>query len=159
MAQVENPRKSYNFRLDITGIGNFYAQEVDLPDSEIDKVEHGDSNYDVSSPGKTNVTDLMIQKLLFGDASDSAIWIWHVNCQNSLVGGSAPPSEIRLYGSLTEFATDQVTVVNSWWFEGLWPFKINGQKFKRGGESENAIENIEFSVDRMQKVGGAASPF
>jgi hypothetical protein len=52
---------------------------------------------------------------------------------------------------ITEHAEDGHTVLNTWTASGVWPCKINGLDLDRMA-SENSIESIEFSVDKLSKI-------
>ena len=54
MAQVSNPRKEFNFTIQIAPapINPFLAQKVEIPEITIDQTEHGDTNHDIKTAGR-----------------------------------------------------------------------------------------------------------
>ena len=161
MAQIENPRKDYAFSVHIMDpnnaeVDNFLCQEITLPDSEIDQVEHGDINFDVKTPGKRKTGNFMVDKILHQASSDVIIWNWHELCQSLASGTGSLAANIKMPIRVHELNENQKPI-QTWYFMGCWPQKINGQKLKRAGDAENSIESIEFSVDKIAKVGGADS--
>ena len=153
MAKFANPRKKYNWSIQITPdpINPFMFQKVTNPDVEIDKVAHGDTNHDIKTAGRVSYTDLVAEKLLPAASSDRYMWSWLETCQSALLGGGAVPDVYKKTAYVIEYAVDGVTELNRWMVEGVWPCKINGQEFDRSS-SDNSIESVEFSVDKFYKV-------
>jgi hypothetical protein len=79
------------------------------------------------------------------------MWSWHDTCQSSVIGGGAIPDVYKKTIILTELAEDGVTVLNTWMAFGVWPAKVTPSEFSRT-DSGNAIETVEFSVDKLQRV-------
>jgi len=159
MAQVENPRKGFNFRISFPNprypINHFYVQQVTLPDSEIEPVAHGDVNHDIKTAGRRTVGNLICKKLLSstpGSGDDKNLWIWHDACQRFGTGSIAPAGSAgyKLIVVLDELGGDGVSILNTWVFRGAWPCKILGQEHDRLS-SDNTIESVEFSVDIVEK--------
>ena len=153
MANVANPRKKFNFSIQISPdpINPFLFQKVTLPDAEIEEVGHGDTNHDIKTAGRVSYSKIVCEKLMVSDQADNYLWSWFDTCQSSLLGGGAPPSIYKKVISIVEFAEDGVTVLNSWLAEGVWPSSLPGLELDRQA-SDNTIENVEFSVDRLSKV-------
>jgi hypothetical protein len=146
MAQIENPRKQFNFQVFIPGLNPFLAQKVTKPDFSIDQVEHGDVNYKVKTGGLPNVGNLVIDKISSATSPDSWVFQWMKTVQNMLLGGGALPSLYKRTLVVEEYSTDGVTLLNRETYRGCWPCKRNGVELNRMG-SENTLESIEFSVD------------
>ena len=155
MANVANPRKVFNFSFAILGIplNPFLFQSVDIPDREIEVVEHGDTNYDVKTGGRNKIGNLTLEKLLQTTRSIESVyfWNWMNDIANTTTGGGLPPLQYWKNAILEEFAEDGMTVINRWEIYECWPNKINGQNQKRMS-SDNTIEKIEMSVNRIEKV-------
>lgn len=153
MAKFKNPRKQFNYQIEIVEapIDPFLFQDVDWGDSDIEQDSHGDVNYDIKTPGRASFSNITLSKLLPAKESDTYFWDWHRSCQDTTIGGAALPSEVKRTIQISELAPNGVTVLNTWIAEGCWPAKINGQSWKRG-ESGNSIETIELSVDRHDKI-------
>ena len=150
MAKIQNPRKQFNFGIQIFGMNEFLCQEVDLPDFEIDVIPHGDTNYDVKTGGRAKVGTLNVKKIMSATAPDNFLWAWLTQVQNIQVGGGALPSLYKRNITVKEYSNDGVTILNIWQYFGVWPSKLNGLKLSRVG-SENTIEDIEFQVDEPLK--------
>jgi phage tail-like protein len=155
MAIVANPRKVFNFSLTIMGVPlePFLFQKADLPDREIDVVEHGDTNYDVKTGGRNKVGTVVLEKLLRTTRSPESLyfWTWMDLIANPFMGGGLTPLAYWRTAILEEFAEDGLTVINRWELYGCWPFKINGQSQNRQS-SDNTIEKIELSVNNVNKT-------
>lgn len=153
MAKVSNPRKSFSFTVQIAQlpINPFLVQEVDDPDVEVEQVSHGDTNYDVKTPGRVKVGNGTLRKLMTTDGGDNYMWDWLESCQDAWIGGGLVPDEAKRTLIISELAEDGTSVLNTYTWEGAWPTKINGNSRKRTA-SENIIEEIEFSVDRVGKA-------
>lgn len=152
MAQI-NPRKQFNFSIQVIPdpINPFSCQRVTLPDIDIDQVEHGEVNGPIKTGGQIKVGNLKIEKLLTTRGSDNYFFNWADSVQSSILGGGVVPDIYKKTIVITEFAEDGRTIINTHTYLGCWPTKINGQSLDRLS-SENSIENIELSVDKVAKV-------
>lgn len=153
MAHITNPRKVFNFTIQIAPyvLDPWLCQRVTIPDLDVEPVEHGDANYDVKTAGRKKVGSLTIEKLMVSDNADNYMYNWQETCQSQLLGGGSPPDIYKRPIIITELAEDGATPLNSWTAFGCWPSKISGQKFDRQA-SENVIENIEIQVDELYRV-------
>lgn len=153
MAKFSNPRKVFNWSMQISPdpINPFMFQKLSMPDAEIEQTAHGDTNHDIKTPGRVSYGNLIAEKLKPSDAGDAYMWSWFDTCQSSMIGGGAPPAIIKKVITVVELAEDGATVLNTWICQGVWPSKINGQEYDRNS-SENVIETIEFSVDKLNLI-------
>ncbi len=153
MAKVANPRKKFNFSIQISPdpINPFLFQKVNIPDAEIEEVPHGDTNHDIKTAGRVTYGKIVCEKLMVSDQGDSYIWSWFDTCQSSTLGGGAPPALYKKVITIVEFAEDGATVLNTWVCTGVWPSSLPGDEKDRQS-SENSIENVEFTIDKLQKV-------
>lgn len=146
-AKVKNPRKKFLFSVSFPKhpINPYLCQKVTLPDIEIDQVTHGDINRDVKTAGRVTVGNLVIEKLLTTAGSDTWVWDWLNSCQDMILGGGLVPEDYWEVVEVNDLAEDGVTILNTHYYEEVWPTKITGMDFDRTA-SENTIESIEFSV-------------
>lgn len=155
MAVITNPRKQFNFRISFPGLPfhSYLAQDVTLPDSEIEEVSHGEGNKDIKTAGKRTFGKITVEKLLTSlpaDPMNMAMWAWHDSCQSAISGGGNPPSAFKRLCVIEEMDHTGLIPINRWVCEGVWPSRIPGQKQSRGS-SDNTIETVEFSVDSVSK--------
>lgn len=153
MAHVANPRKRFNWSVQISPdpINPFLFQKVDIPDIDIEKVAHGDTNHDIKTAGRVDIGNIVCEKLMVSDQSDTYIWNWFDTCQSNMLGGGAPPNVYKKVITVTQFAEDGATVLDTWVAEGVWPCSLPGVEHDRTS-SDNVIENVEFSVDKLYRV-------
>lgn len=155
MAKIANPRKAFNFSISFPQlpIEPFLFQKVDLPDSEIEVVEHGDTNYDVKTGGRRKIGNATLEKLLTTTkgSANNYFWDWHDSIANPHIGGGLPPSAYWRTMIVEEFGEDGLTVINRWVCTNTWPSKINGQSHERKS-SDNTIESIEMVVEKVDKI-------
>jgi len=153
MAHVDNPRKGFNFSIDfpLFPINPFLAQEVDIPEVEVDQVEHGDSNHSIKTGGRKKVGNIKIKKILTTTGPDNYFWDWMILVQDFIAGGGLIPTAYKRAIVITELAEDGLSVINTWDCTGCWPTKINGQSHKRLA-SDNTIEELELSCDIIDKL-------
>lgn len=153
MAKFANPRKKFNFSIQISPdpLNPFLFQKITLPDAEIEQVLHGDTNHDIKTPGRVTYGNIICEKLMSSSASDNYMWSWFDTCQSSILGGGAPPAIIKKVITIVEFAEDNATVLNTWVCQGVWPSVMTGLDLDRQS-SDNSIEKIEFSIDKFNKV-------
>jgi len=153
MAKFANPRKKFNFSIQISPdpINPFLFQKVTLPDAEIEEVAHGDTNHDIKTAGRVTYGKIVCEKLMSSGQSDNYLFSWFDTCQSSVIGGGAPPELYKKVITIVEFAEDGATILNTWIAQGVWPSSLPGIELDRQ-LSDNTIENVEFSVDKLMKV-------
>lgn len=146
---VANARKAFNFRVEIAGFDQFEFQKLTLPDVEIEKVEHGDTNFKVKTAGMVKVGELKIEKLKRLPGSDPAAWLWLQQAQNMLTGGGNLAQVYKKTVIIKELGPSGLSTLNTWMLSGCWISKITQTDFSRT-DSENVIQQLEFSVDLVQ---------
>lgn len=151
MAQINNPKKKFNFGIQIPGMNEFLVQDVTLPDFELEEETHGDFNYDVKTAGRAKFSRLMTKKLSPADANDSLIWDYMRRIQDVYSTGGQLPSQYKTVIEVIHYSNDGVTILDRYRYEGAYPTKLNGIELSRVS-SENTIEDIEWNVDRPDKV-------
>lgn len=150
MGNVANPRKVFNFKIEINGLPEFECQNVQIAELEIAATEHGDTNYDVKTPGKIKVGDITLEKLRSMPNSDLWAWNWLMAAQNPNTGGGQLPQNIKQLVVIRELDTTQTQVLNTWAYDGCWVKKLSQNKFDRMS-SENILETVVLSADRPAK--------
>lgn len=151
MAQIANPKKAFNFGIIAAGLNSYAVQQANIPDVEIDQVEHGDTNYKVKTAGLVTYGNVTLTKLRPIGIGDNWVWPWIQSIQNVYTGSGQLPSIYKRDIDIVQYSYDNVTVTDRWELEGAWPQKVNNMNLDRA-TSENSMESIELSVDRMQKV-------
>lgn len=151
MAQIANPKKAFNFGIIAAGLNPYSAQEVNVPDYELDVVEHGDTNHKIKTAGMMNFGNVTITKLRPMGQADNWIWTWIQLIQNVYTGGGALASVYKRDLDIVQYGYDNLTVTDRWEIEGAWPVRINNMALSRT-TSENSMETVELSVDRSRKV-------
>jgi len=153
MAKFANPRKKFNWSIQITPdpINPFLFQKVDMSESTIAQDEHGDTNHNIKTAGRVEYSNIKAEKLMSSSAGDNYMWAWFDTCQSSVIGGGAIPALYKKTITVAEMAEDGVTVLNTWQAFGVWPCKISPTEFNRG-DSGNSIETIEFSIDKLSRL-------
>ena len=153
MANFANPRKKFNFSIQISPdpINPFLFQKVNLPDIEIEQDTHGDSNHDIKTAGRVTYGNITCDKLMSSNQGDTYIWAWLDSCQSSVLGGGLPPALYKKTIEIVEYAEDGISQLNRWIAIGAWPCKLNGMELDRSS-SGNTIESIEFCIDKLTKI-------
>lgn len=153
MAQISNPRKRFNFSIQIAPapINPFLAQTVDLPDTGIEQVEHGDTNYSIKTGGRKTFGNLSIDKIATTSGADNYFHDWAGSVQDAVIGGGLVPNQYKRIVTVTELAEDGTSILNTWVCEGCFPVSINGLSLDRMS-SDNTIQTVELSVDRMEQL-------
>ena len=153
MAQVSNPRKEFNFTIQIAQapINPFLAQKIDVPEINIEQVKHGDTNHDIKTAGRVDFGNVTISKIMTTSGADNYMFDWAYSCQDAIIGGGLIPSQYKRVITITELAEDGTSALNTWVLIGCWPTKINGMKLDRMS-SDNTMETVEISVDKIEKL-------
>lgn len=148
--KIRNARKSFNWKVAIDGIDQFAVQNVTLPIKEIEGVEHGDTNYNVQSPGKISWSDMELEKLMKFDGPDNVLWDWMLTAQSSEFGGGLPAGYERII-TLIELAPDGITALNTHIIT-CWPKKIEHGKHSRVDSAENIMEKGTFAINGYTRL-------
>lgn len=153
MAQIENPRKAFNFSIQIAPapINPFLCQKVESPEITITQTNHGDTNHDIKTAGRVETGNLRIDKISTTSGADNYMFDWAYSCQDPIIGGGLVPSRYKRIITITELAEDGTSALNTWICTGCFPTKINGLSLDRQS-SDNTMESIEFSVDKVEKL-------
>lgn len=153
MAKIPNPRKRFNYSVTFVKhpLNPFLCQRIQLPEVTIEQTEHGDANYVVKTGGRLMTGNLTLDKLSTTSGSDTWSWDWLFSVQDPYIGGGLRPQEYKEIIKVDELAEDGVSVLNSWLCDGCWLTRVNGNELSRMN-SENVIDSLEFSVDRMEKI-------
>ncbi len=160
MIPIKNPRKQFNFRITVLDnpiLEPFAAQVVNLPDNEIDPVEHGFGNTVIKTAGLVKTGNLMLERIMsatVGTVNGTAIFAWQKLAQDGAAQTGGDPESYKKYIYIEELANsswnglNDPVVINSWTCIGCWPMRINGREYSRTS-SDNLVESVEFSVDYM----------
>ncbi len=151
MAKIANTRKNFNFRIEIAGVDEWEVQKVTIPEVEIQKVMHGDANYDVKTPGRVTVGDCVMEKIRPLNGSDTWAWDRLMVAQNTLTGGSLLPLQVREIIVIKEMDATGTRTLNRWLCEGAWVCKVASSQLDRMS-SDNMLETVTWSVDRCYRV-------
>lgn len=170
MAKNHNPRKKFNFSVQVVGapIDPFLVQNVEIPEREIEVVEHGETNHDIKTGGRVKFGMIILEKILTTDLNSGEHTYfedWMASVQDPVTGGGLTPGTALGYKRniiITEFPESGIVVnpltgsptgafLNQWICTGCWPSKRNAIDLNRT-ESDNTIEHIELCVDYLEKV-------
>tara|TARA_R110002020_G_scaffold54690_5_gene152277 strand:- start:3518 stop:3979 length:462 start_codon:yes stop_codon:yes gene_type:complete len=153
MANISNPRKKFNFTISIptAPIDPFLVQNVEIPEREIEVVEHGDTNHDIKTGGRVKIGMITLEKISTTTGADVYFEDWMLLVQNEVIGGGSAPAIYKKLIIITELAEDGTTQINQWTAIGCWPSKRNSISLDRT-ESDNTIESVELCVDKLVKL-------
>lgn len=151
MAQIANTRKVFNFIVEIAGINQFEIQKVTLPEVEVEKVEHGDTNHSIKTAGRITFGDLVLEKIRPLPQADVWAWTWLTQSQNAITGGGLLPINFKRTIVVKEMDNTGNVAVNRWICEGCWVTKVAQSDFDRMS-SDNIVETITLNVDKVQRV-------
>ena len=135
-ASPEDPLVSFDFMLDIVGMGEGYFTEVSGIESETEIVEmkHNTSDGKVvirKVPGEEKFADITLKK---GITSSLDVWKW----RQLVVEGKI--DQARQNGTITMF-NQQHEPVARWNFTNGWPSKVSGPGLK-SDDNNFGIEEI-----------------
>ena len=153
MAQVSNPRKEFNFTIQIapTPINPFLVQKVDIPEITVEQATHGDTNHDIKTASRVKYSNITLSKIMTTSGADNFFYDWAASCQDVTIGGGLIPNEYKRVLTISELAEDGTSILNTWICTGCWPTKIAAMKLDRQS-SDNTIESVEISVDTIEKL-------
>jgi len=142
MSGLANPRKNFRYILEIDGINMFLIQEVQAPDVEYAKIEHGaPANIpNAKTPGRMKVGDLVVKKLCPATQADTWAWDWFAE------GVAGIRKDFIKTGFLKHLANDGVTTIQTFFLGDIWPMKISPSNLNSNGDGENFIETVTFAT-------------
>lgn len=144
-------QKVFNFAIEIEGIDQFLIQDVKEPEVEIGAVEHGATNYNVKTAGGIAVSDAELQKIIPAATGDKWAWDWMSTAQNALTGTGGLPIQYKK-DIVFKVLSPQGNTIEAYLWEGAWVRKSAKSNRKRGNQSENVIETVTISVDRVRPL-------
>jgi phage tail-like protein len=148
MANVANPSKVFNFRVEIDGIDQFEVQEINIPDAEIAVTEHGDGNSTVGTGGQIKFGNITLKKLRALPLSDKWAWNWLMQVQDPISGGGQLPDQYKKVVIIKELAPDNKTTVTTWTCLGAFPIKSAITPLSRTS-SDNTMQDCTLWVDKV----------
>lgn len=151
MSQINNPKKAFNFGIYAPGLNPYTVQTANIPDFEVETVEHGDTNYRVKTAGMMVFGNITLEKLRPLNLGDNWVWNWIRDVQNVETGGGQIAEIYKRNIDIVQYSYDNVTVTDRWNCWGVFPVRINNMSLSRT-QSENSMETIELSVDRVVKT-------
>lgn len=146
MANVANPRKVFMFQVEIDGLNQFECQKFTPPKASVEKVAHGDTNYDVKTPGRFQTDDIILEKLRAMPGSDLWAWDWLMSAQNPTTGGGQLPGNIKKTVVVRELDSTGTGVLNTFQYDGCWVCEIGVSVYDRMS-SDNVIESVTLAND------------
>lgn len=148
MAKVANPRKVFNFRVEIDGIDQFEIQEINIPEAELEVTEHGDTNHNIGTAGRIKFGDITLKKLRPLPTADKWAWDWVRRIQDVETGGGQLPSQYKKIIAIKELSADNATTVSTWICKGVFPKKVSMENHSRTS-SDNMIQTVVLWADKV----------
>ncbi len=153
MASIQNPRKTYRFRVSITDPNGtlwnqFEIEEFDPPTSKIEVATHGAGNYQSKTPGQETVDTIKIKKLKDG-ASDTKMFNWWKATKTK--GNRVDYAKTIVVEELDAAEDLSVAnVLNTYYYYECFPTSYKPGAWKRTDTAVNQMEELEFSVDTWE---------
>lgn len=151
MAEIEDPSKVFQFGYLAPGLNPYMVQNADIPDFDVEVSEHGDTNFDVKTGGKMKFGDVTLENLRPVSGGSNWIWDWIQSIVDVQSGAIGNPLTYKRSHDIVQYGYDGLSVMDRWRCLGIFPKKINGLKLSRA-KSDNAMDNIILSVDRVIKI-------
>jgi phage tail-like protein len=151
VAQVPNTRKVFNFVVEINGVDQFEIQKVTVPEVEVAKVMHGDTNHDIKTAGRVSVGDMTFEKVRPAPQSDTWAWDWLMEAQDPTTGSGKLPTDYKRMCIVKEMHPNGRQTLNRWLCEGVWVTKVSQSDLDRNAD-DNIMETVVLSVDTCKKV-------
>src|SRR6478736_7864227 len=117
MAQIEDPKKVFQFGFLAAGLNPFEVQKVDIPDFEIEVVEHGDTNYDVKTGGRIKFGDVTLEKLRpmsGGRGRTNWIWDWIQSIVDTDFGSIGNSFFYKRNNDIVQYNYDGLSITDRW---------------------------------------------
>lgn len=151
MTKIANTRKVFNFVVEIAGVNQWEIQKVTIPEIEIEKVMHGDTNHDIKTPGRVTVGDLVFEKIRPMPAPDMFGYNWLKQAQDIQTGGGNLALGYKRDLIIKEMDAGGTITLNKWIVTGAWVCKLASSDLDRQA-SDNIVETLTLSVDECYRV-------
>lgn len=150
MAFGDNRRKhdhigQFNFRIEIDGVTQAAFKACEGLDSETEIIEYQDGD-DITlrkRPGRTKYSNIKLKR---GYVSTEELWLWRKKVMDGKVD--------RKSGSVVLLNDNGQEIMRYNFFEA-WPCKWTGFSLDGKG-TDVAVEELEFVVERWERVQGGA---
>lgn len=144
-------RKIFKYAIEVDGVIQALIQEVKKPKNEIGAVTHGVGNHDEKTAGGVTVNDATIRKVKPEANGDSWAWDWLMEAQDPNTNQGGLESDYKRDLVFRELDPKGRTI-NSWLWEGVWVRAVDEGDYKQGNKSENVLEEVTLSVDRVKRI-------
>lgn len=151
MSGLANARKNFRYLLELDGSNAFQVQEVQPPVLSYPVLKHGApvNIPDFKSPGKMEVGELIVKKLLPALSADTWAHDWFAQ---GIAGIMGPFMKV---GFLKHLGPDGFSVVETFFLGNVWPSKIECGPNVSMGPGENLIQTVTFQVQIYTQVNSA----
>jgi phage tail-like protein len=134
------PYRTFNFRVEIDGIGEAQFAEVVVPDAEIAVVEYREGADKTSAarklPGRLKYGDIVLKR---GITADLSLYQWF----RALANGDFQPRDVAII-----LLDAERQPVRRWLARDAWPRKYDGPGLN-AKNNEVAIERMELAVEAI----------
>jgi phage tail-like protein len=138
------PYRTFNFRVEIDGIGEAQFAEVVVPDAEIAVVEYREGADKTSAtrklPGRVKYSDIVLKR---GITADLSLYQWF----RALANGDFQPRDAAII-----LLDAERQAVRRWLARDAWPRKYDGPALN-AKNNEVAIERMELAVEAIEIEG------
>lgn len=138
------PYRTFNFRVEIDGIGEAQFSEVDVPDAEIAVVEYREGADKTSAsrklPGRVRYGNVVLRRGISGDLS---LYQWF----RAVASGDFQARDAAII-----LLDAERQPVRRWLARDAWPTKYAGPALNAKND-EVAIETLELAVESIEIDG------
>jgi len=149
MANVNNTRKKFGFSIEIDGFNQFVCQKVTRPEVTIDQVTHADTNYDIKTPGRYKVSDMVLENISSTVGTDLWAEQWLLSAQNPVTGGGLNALDVKKTIRIHELDNTGTVVLRTDTYIGCWVCGVDPGELDRAA-SENIARKVTIAVDLVQ---------
>jgi phage tail-like protein len=135
------PYRTFNFRVEIDGIGEAQFAEVDVGDAEIAVVEYREGADKTSAtrklPGRVSYGDIVLKR---GITADLSLYQWF----RAVANGDFQARDVAII-----LLDAERQPVRRWIARDAWPKKYHGPDLS-ATNNEVAIETLELAVESLE---------
>lgn len=144
-----DPRKAYNWRLEIDGLDIALVRKCNIPEVERGRVEHahGGQRNVTKTAGKKSIGDIVLEKVMPADVSDRYFANWENEVDT--LGAADYKRDVDIFHL---GPGDDGVRVDHWKCTGCYPEKIEYNDHDAMSESDPIIETITLAVDDVERV-------
>jgi len=147
-----DPRLTFNYSIEVEGLEIALCQKANIPDVDIESVEHSGPGaaWSTKTGGKLTFGDITLEKVMRVDVSDRWAWTWLKTVRNPVDGSGNVSSVYKKNLTIIHYGPSK-EILDRWVCEGNWPKSIKYSAGDTSQKAEKTMETVVLSCDKYDR--------